>query len=62
MDLDVVREELAKNISVTRGKIGEKPDEFKDRTEFQRLLEEHIKRKSDRKPEHGDYEKPFMPE
>ena len=56
VDLDVVREELAKNVFL--GAKDETREEFAEREEFQRLLEEHIKRKQKRMPEHGDYEKP----
>ena len=56
VDLDVVREELAKNVYM--GAKDETREEFAEREEFQRLLEEHIIRKQKRMPEHGDYEKP----
>ena len=54
VDLDAVRAELAQNIYF--GAKNESPEEFKDREEFQQMLEAHIKRINNRKPEHGDYE------
>ena len=36
--------------------------EFTQREEFLKLLEEHIKRTNNRRPEHGDYVAPFSPE
>ena len=56
VDLDAVRAELAQNIYL--GAKDETKEEFAEREEFQRLLEEHIKRKQKRIPEHGDYDKP----
>mmetsp|Transcript_1685 Transcript_1685/g.2334 ORF Transcript_1685/g.2334 Transcript_1685/m.2334 type:complete len:405 (+) Transcript_1685:613-1827(+) len=57
VDLDAVRAELAQNIYM--GAKDETREEFAEREEFQRLLEEHIKRKQERRPEHGDYAKPY---
>ena len=57
VDLDAVRAELAQNIYM--GAKNETREEFAEREEFQRLLEEHIKRKQERRPEHGDYAKPY---
>ena len=54
VDLDAVRAELAQNIYF--GAKNESPEEFKDREEFQQMLEAHIKRINNRRPEHGDYE------
>ncbi len=58
VDLDAVRAELAQNVFMS-GRMN--ATEFKEHSEFLHLLEEHLKRK-DRRPEHGDYEKPFGPE
>ena len=58
VDLDVVREELAKNIFM--GAKNETKEEFAEREEFQRLLEEHIVRIQKKVPEHGDYDKPHQ--
>ena len=41
------------------GASNEDREGFAEREEFQRLLEEHIKRINERRPEHGDYEQPF---
>ena len=57
VDLDAVRAELATNVYL--GAKDETREEFAEREEFQRLLEEHIKRKQERRPEHGDYAKPY---
>lgn len=55
VDLDAVREELAKDVFIA-GRM--EPEEFRERQEFKRMLEEHIKRTQDRKPEAGDYDQP----
>ena len=57
VDLDAVRAELAQNIYI--GAKDETREEFAEREEFQALLEAHIKRKQERRPEHGDYAKPY---
>lgn len=36
--------------------------EFAQREEFLTLLDEHIKRTNNRRPEHGDYDAPFNSE
>ncbi len=41
VDLDAVRAELAKDVFIA-GRL--EPEEFKERQEFKRLLEEHIRR------------------
>lgn len=57
VDLDAVKEQLAKNVFFAGP--GENQDEFKDRERFQYLLEEHLKRKNRKVPEHGSYEHPY---
>ena len=54
VDLDAVRAELARNVYF--GAKDESPEDFKEREEFQEMLEAHIKRRNKRRPEHGDYE------
>ena len=56
VDLDAVRAELAKDVFMA-GRMNQQ--EFKEREEFKRLLEEHIKRKTERRPEAGDYPLPL---
>ena len=58
VDLDDVRESLAKDIYLA-GRM--EPAEFRDRQEFIRLLEEHINRTQNKRPEHGDYLQPYGP-
>ena len=58
VDLDAVRAELAKNVFMS-GRMN--ATEFKEHSEFLHLLEEHLKR-NERRPEHGEYEKPYGPE
>ena len=54
VDLDAVRAELARDVYF--GAKEESKAAFKEREEFQQMLEAHIKRRSNRRPEHGDYE------
>lgn len=54
VDLDAVRAELARNVYF--GAKDEDSEAFKEREEFQQMLEAHIKRKNNRRPEHADYE------
>lgn len=42
------------------GRLSQK--DFAEREEFLELLDAHLKRTNSRKPEHGDYLKPFAPE
>jgi hypothetical protein len=56
VDLDAVRAELAKDIYLADS--GLNRHEFKERQEFKRMLEEHIKRTNERRPEAGDYNRP----
>ena len=53
VNLDAVRAELAKDVYF--GAKGEDAEQFKEREEFLQMLEAHIKRKRDKRPEHGDY-------
>jgi hypothetical protein len=50
-----VRAELAKDVFISGRMTAQ---EFKEREEFKLLLEEHIKRTNDRRPEAGDYPLP----
>ena len=54
VDLDAVRADLARNVYL--GAKDEDPVAFKEREEFQQMLEAHIKRKNNRRPEHADYD------
>jgi hypothetical protein len=53
VDLDAVRAELAQDVFLA-GRL--EPKEFKERQEFKKMLEEHIQRTQNRKPEAGDYD------
>ena len=60
VDLDVVRESLMKNTYIAGSGMNQR--QFREREELHLILEDYLKRKNDRRPEHGDYEAPFMPE
>jgi hypothetical protein len=53
VDLDAVREALAKNVYLAQNMTQK---EFKEHQEFKTLLEEHIRRNNERRPEAGDYD------
>ncbi len=59
VDLDAVREQLTQDYLFAGGM---NKKEFAQREEFLTLLDEHIKRTNNRRPEHGDYDAPFNPE